>query len=125
MMWATTAWLTAWVTMRPSGFGLAISRSVQSGSAPLRIVVNGTEGQNLHLPFAIGSDKDGGFSDFLVEQGTADGRRGRNPPGGDVGLLAGHQLVFDFLILGIVEDLYGGTQSHFVAGDVVHVDHGE
>src|SRR4029077_7408623 len=107
MIWPTTARLTAWLTMRPSGFGLAISGSVQSGSAQLSIVVNGAKGQNLHLPFAIGSHKDGGFSDSLVEQGTADGRRGGNLPGGDVGLLAGHQLVFDFLILGIVEDLYG------------------
>ncbi len=43
-------------------------------------------------------------------------------PAATVGFFAGHQLVFDFFILVVVIDPDGGSQTHFVAGNVVHVD---
>jgi hypothetical protein len=39
-----------------------------------------------------------------------------------VGLLAGHELVFHFFILGAVEDGHGRAEADFILGDIVHVD---
>ena len=60
---------------------------------------------------------------FLLSRHAADGRGRGNFSRRDVGFFAGDQLVLHFLVLGAVEDLDGGTEAHFIVGDVVHVDH--
>src|SRR5579863_2203123 len=88
-------------------------------------VVDGGQLQDFELAFAVGRIHDHFIADFLVEQGAANGGSGRNFSGRDVGFLAGDDLIFHLLILGIVVHLYRGTEANSVLGDVVHVDHGE
>ena len=87
--------------------------------------MDGDQTQNFQLALAVGRDHGGLVADFLVEQGAANGRSGRDLARAYVGLFAGHQLVFDFFILGAVVDLDRGTQPHLVLGDVVHVGQGQ
>src|SRR3954454_13973314 len=88
-------------------------------------VVNGAETENLQRALAVRSDHDGLIPDLLVQEGPADRRGGGDFPGGHVRFLAGHQLIFQFFVLGCVKNLDARAQSNFVSGNVIHVDHGE
>src|SRR5215472_12224829 len=80
--------------------------------------MDGDQAEDFEFTLAIGGDDKGGIADLLVEQRAADGGSGGDFSGSDVGLLAGDEVVFDFLILGVVKDLDGGTQADLVFGDM-------
>src|ERR1700689_2743073 len=86
-------------------------------------VVNGAEAEDFQFALAIGGDYDDFVPYLHIEERAADRRRGRNMSRGHVGLFAGHQLVLHLFVLGAVENLDGGTEAHFVVGNVGHVDH--
>ncbi len=94
---------------------------------PLRLdlVVDGAEAQDFQFALAVGGDHDDFVPYLFIQQRAADGGGGGNFSGGNVGFFAGHQLVFHFFVLGVVENLDSRTKAHFVVGDVVHVDHGQ
>ena len=102
-------------TIRPGLFGLRRRE----------LVVDGAELQDFQFALAVGADYDYFVADFLIQQGAADGRGGGNFSGGYVGLFAGHQLVFHFFVLGVVENLDRRAEADAVAGDVVDVDHAQ
>src|SRR5579862_193308 len=91
-------------TPQPRPKALVQVMLMEASSLGFRLVVNGSQVKNFHLAIAIGSDHDRAVSHFLIQQGAADWRTGRNLARGYIRLFAGHQLVLDLRILGAVID---------------------
>ena len=81
--------------------------------------------QNFELALAVGRNHGRHVAHLFAHQRLADGRGGGDEALAHVRLLAGHELVLDFLIFRGVVDEDGGAESSAVAGDVGEVDEGE
>jgi hypothetical protein len=88
-------------------------------------IMNRTEAQYFQFAVAVRSDNTRRVPYFLVQQRPAYRRSSRDFAGRYVRFFAGHDVVLDFLVLGVVVNLDCGAQANSVLGNVVHVNHGK
>ena len=87
--------------------------------------MNGTQLQNFHFALAVRRNHDRSVAYFLVEQGAANRRTGRNFARREIGFFAGDQLVLDLFVLVVVVNLDSRAQPHLVVGNIIHVNQRE